>query len=447
MATYNIDRINFKGDTYLLRDTTSGYSTGGSEGEGIQYIAGTGLIIEPPEEGSEQTASTINHSNSITAQTTQGLYPITYDSEGHITSSGSQITNISSFTNDVGYLTSADVPQGASAYSGTISAISTTANTGTNNSFARGDHVHNITGATIESALGYTPGISNLTLGNTSTTAAAGNHTHTYTEVGAQAPLVSGTNIKTINGVSLLGSGDLTITSGGTYTAGTGLALNGTEFKHSNSVTAKNTQAIYPITFDTQGHITGAGNAVTIPNITGKVDINASGSFSETSTINNNGDNILLKTEESYSHMVAGIKISSQPSQEESYSGVYIGAKYLNGSYDPFSDYNIAVESSDETSPAKRETIIKYLITPTSNTDAANKKYVDDHIPSAGSSATAVGSAAAAGSASTWSRSDHTHNLSITLNNNTYTPTNGVIDLGTISGGSGSGTIVSIVRW
>lgn len=66
-------------------------------------------------------------------------------------------TNISAFTNDSGYITSADVPEGASAYTGTISAVSTTASNGSSNGFARGDHVHNITSATIVSALGFTP--------------------------------------------------------------------------------------------------------------------------------------------------------------------------------------------------------------------------------------------------------------------------------------------------
>lgn len=73
-------------------------------------------------------------------------------------SNGSSIywgkANISSFANDAGYITSADVPEGASAYTGTISAVGTSASTGTNNGFARGDHVHNITKATIDDRLG-----------------------------------------------------------------------------------------------------------------------------------------------------------------------------------------------------------------------------------------------------------------------------------------------------
>lgn len=51
-------------------------------------------------------------------------------------------------------------------------------------------------------------------------------------------------------------------------TAGTGLSGGGTSgmitLNHSNSIDAKSTQGIYPITFDGQGHITSAGSAVTI---------------------------------------------------------------------------------------------------------------------------------------------------------------------------------------
>ena len=97
-------------------------------------------------------------------------------------------------------------------------------------------------------------GTSNLTLGNTSTTAAAGNHTHiiqtdwnitdstatgyiknkpaipniTSSDISnwnnKQDQLISGTNIKTINNQTLLGSGNITISGDGgvTETTGTG---------------------------------------------------------------------------------------------------------------------------------------------------------------------------------------------------------------------------------
>ena len=45
--------------------------------------AGTGL---------SKSGTTLNHSNSITAQTTQGIYPIAIDAQGHITSYGNAFT-------------------------------------------------------------------------------------------------------------------------------------------------------------------------------------------------------------------------------------------------------------------------------------------------------------------------------------------------------------------
>jgi len=44
-------------------------------------------------------------------------------------------------------------------------------------------------------------------------------------DVAVQETLVSGTNIKTVNGNSLLGSGDITISGGSSYTAGTGIDI------------------------------------------------------------------------------------------------------------------------------------------------------------------------------------------------------------------------------
>ena len=57
--------------------------------------------------------------------------------------------------------------------------------------------------------------------------------------------------------------GDLDTNDNTVYYAGTGLALSGTTFNHSNSVSAQSTQGLYPITFDAQGHIVSAGSAVT----------------------------------------------------------------------------------------------------------------------------------------------------------------------------------------
>ena len=53
--------------------------------------------------------------------------------------------------------------------------------------------------------------------------------------------------------------------SGKIDTAGTGLSKSGTTLNHSNSVAAQTTQAIYPIKIDAQGHISDYGSAVSVP--------------------------------------------------------------------------------------------------------------------------------------------------------------------------------------
>jgi hypothetical protein len=93
-------------------------------------------------------------------------------------------------------------------FDATVPVINGTAATGTATVAARRDHVHPV-----------------------DTSRAASSHTHTTANVtgldtalaGKQATLVSGTSIKTINGVSVLGSGDIVIVgaSGAKVTAGT----------------------------------------------------------------------------------------------------------------------------------------------------------------------------------------------------------------------------------
>lgn len=53
-----------------------------------------------------------------------------------------------------------------------------------------------------------------------------------------------------------------------TYSAGTGLTLDGTTFNHSNSVTAVTTAGLYKVKYDAEGHITGT-TAVAKSDITG----------------------------------------------------------------------------------------------------------------------------------------------------------------------------------
>ena len=85
-------------------------------------------------------------------------------------------TKTSDLTNDSGFITSTDIPEGSAA-STTTPKMDGTAAVGVEMAFARGDHIH-------------------------------------PTDTSRQETLVSGTNIKTINNQSILGSGDLAIQEG-----------------------------------------------------------------------------------------------------------------------------------------------------------------------------------------------------------------------------------------
>ena len=294
------------------------------------HTAGTGL---------SKSGSTLNHSNSITAGTvgtssntsgvTIAVPYATYDAQGHITGKGTHThtvttatasangvgrvaggtnvsvtyssgvatvnapSNVSAFTNDAGYITEADIPEGAAAYTGTPSAVSTTAAKGESNGFARGDHVHNITGSTITDALGYTPynstnpngytsnvgtvtgvKINGTTKNPTSGVVDIGTVLTSYTETdpvysasaaaGITSSDITNWNGKTSNTGTVTGVTAGTGLKVGTNTSGGTISTSGT-INHINSVTAKTTQGLYPITYDAQGHITGSGSAVTIP--------------------------------------------------------------------------------------------------------------------------------------------------------------------------------------
>ena len=72
----------------------------------------------------------------------------------------------------------------------------------------------NVSFPTVPSASSTTPLMDGTASSGNETSYARGNHRHP-TDTSRQETLVSGTNIKTVNGNSLLGSGDITIQSGG----------------------------------------------------------------------------------------------------------------------------------------------------------------------------------------------------------------------------------------
>lgn len=167
--------------TNLIAPTSAGSSTYGPGTEGQVLLSNNGsvywgsaapTVTESTVSGwgftkigtTATTAAAGNHTHTTSLETDNGAATITlaHNTTYKLTAGGTNVifktptipTKISSFTNDAEYITSADVPEGASAYAGTISAVGTSANTGTDNGFARGDHVHNITKATIDNRLG-----------------------------------------------------------------------------------------------------------------------------------------------------------------------------------------------------------------------------------------------------------------------------------------------------
>ena len=99
----------------------NGYTT--NTGTVTQVTAGTGLKIGTASSGGNiTTTGTINHINLVTAQTTQGLYPIKIDAQGHISAYGSAVT-----TWALSNITGADDLKAIEALSGTSGLLKKTA--------------------------------------------------------------------------------------------------------------------------------------------------------------------------------------------------------------------------------------------------------------------------------------------------------------------------------
>lgn len=155
-----------------------------------------------------------------------------------------------------------------------------------------------------------------------------------------QDTLTSGTNIKTINNQSLLGSGNITISGGG----------SATDVKIDNvSITSSGVANINTSGYDADNNFLATENDINNIYIA-KVDKQIS-SNNATTTIDNNGNSILLEAVDNSEDTQATINVTG-------YGEIYITgvALYVEG----------------------EETYISGLATPTNNGDAVNKKYVDD---------------------------------------------------------------------
>lgn len=235
-----------------------------------------------------------NAANGQSAYTTIGGYGdiVTYNASNFATSAQGSLAdtalqqgdNISLLNNNAGYITgigSSDV----------ITALGYTPYNSTNPN----GYITGISSSDVTTALGYTPynssnpngytsNVGTVTSVNNTQPDANGNVTISVSggantdlsnltatgEAHFQEPLVSGTNIKTINNTSILGSGNIEIGGGGSYSGGTGISITSANvINHSNSITAGtigsssstsgSTIAIPYANYDAQGHITGKG--------------------------------------------------------------------------------------------------------------------------------------------------------------------------------------------
>lgn len=74
------------GEKYTWNNKTS------NTGTVTQVTAGTGLSVGTTAGGNITGTGTLNHTNSVTAQTTQAIYPIKIDAQGHISAYGNAVT-------------------------------------------------------------------------------------------------------------------------------------------------------------------------------------------------------------------------------------------------------------------------------------------------------------------------------------------------------------------
>lgn len=222
-----------------------------------------------------------------------------------------------------------------------------------------------------------------------------------------QDTLVSGTNIKTINGTSILGSGDISVGGGGTAT---NVMINGTTITSGGDADIK---------------VDGTYNATTnkIATMSSIPTIDSAMSSTSTNPVQNK---------------VVQSAISTAVSNAVDHSLEYESS---SGSILKMSDHTTANLYSVPEIVAG-STAISISCIPTASTLSSSyltvptTKAVYDAIPGAGTTATAVGTSSSGGSASTYSKSDHKHSISSSTITSAlgYTPYNSTNPNNYISG-------------
>lgn len=204
--TTGTDTTNKLVSAKTLSDVLGGLGGGTITG----VTAGTGL-----SGGGTTGGVTLNHSNSVTAQTTQAVYPIKIDSEGHISAYGSAVTiptvNNANLKFKVGSTEKGTFTANASTDL-TLTFSSSSITPVTSNTVVTGGSTTSITPVTsntvVTSASGatasYSAGVLTLTNGSFSTGASvtSGTAVNAYTSLTTGASVTNGTAVTVLTGLS-----------------------------------------------------------------------------------------------------------------------------------------------------------------------------------------------------------------------------------------------------
>ena len=275
-------------------------TTIGGYGDIVTYNASSfatsaqGTKADTALQSGDNVSELTNDANYITSSDLSGYATETWvNNQGFITGiNSSDVTNALGYTpydntNPDGYITgitSSDVttalgytpynssnPNGYTSNVGTVTSVNNVSPVSGNVTLSIPSKISDLTDDTSTNPIDKADTLTGLTASITELNYTDGVTGAIQTQInGKQDELVSGTNIKTINNISLLGSGDITISGGGTYTGGTGITIGtGNAINHTNSVTAGtagtssatsgSTLAVPYVTYDAEGHITVSG--------------------------------------------------------------------------------------------------------------------------------------------------------------------------------------------
>lgn len=299
MPDKNITKIQLPdGNVYNVKDDVSGYTT--NTGTVTSISAGDGLTTGG---GAITTSGTIGHSNSVTAQTTSGVYPIKIDAQGHISEYGTAVTippkmSILSYGKSTWNDFITAYKDNAIVYCRASSNSNPAAGSQTRLAFmAYVNNAENPTNVEFQ----YYRSVSS----HSSSQQGDQVYVYTLTSAGNWSVIVREASVKVAASSPIVG----------TYSKGTMTLSHAT-----SGVTAQATSAVYPFTVNETGHITAVGSAVTSMTPTSHThgNIQNGGELQTTDVAIATGDKLVV-TDNSDSDKVARTSLSFDTANTSAY--------------------------------------------------------------------------------------------------------------------------------